>query len=152
METPQYDIGGRRYRLELISLGQLQHILRLLQDVSFTDLSPQVVIASLGDKVSDLLACVLIPEGKSRTDVVQAMDGGRAYEEIQHLRGEMNWPMAFEVLADFLRVNPVGSLPALWARLNEGLTGWKMQMMNGSPSSASLQGETSRNETLSVAS
>lgn len=153
METPTYQIGGTTYRLERISTGQLQHIMKLLSGVTFSEFTAEALLLALSDRMADFLACILIPEGKTRTDVVKGMDQGRNYPELQKIRCESDWDIFPMVIADFLHVNPVGSIPALWARINEGLTGWKMQMSgNGKSSSAILREETSRSASTFVAS
>lgn len=59
----RYEIGGKVYVMKPLVLGQVQQLMRVLENVRFIGFSPLEVLTALGAKLSEFLAVVLTPEG-----------------------------------------------------------------------------------------
>ncbi|MCX5875310.1 MAG: hypothetical protein NT087_03230 [Deltaproteobacteria bacterium] len=75
-------------------------------------LSPLGLISSFGEKLPRLLACVLLPDGKSPQEV--ELDG------LEKELFEVSLDQAMEVIADFLSMTDLGSLLEKVAKMIAG--------------------------------
>lgn len=107
-----YTINAKLYHQQPLVIGQLARLLTELKGVRLVDLSPLGLISSFGEKLPRLLACVLLPDGKSPQEV-----------ELDALEKELfdvNLDQAMEVIADFLSMADLGSLLAKVAKMAPG--------------------------------
>lgn len=58
-----YTINGKTYSQKPLVLGQIKTLTALLKGMTFGDLSPFGVIATLGESLARCMALILIPEG-----------------------------------------------------------------------------------------
>ena len=137
----EYEIGGRKYFLKPLVLGQAQQLIRFLKGKKLPEsLSPIEIIESLGDDLSEGLAIVLSEEGKHLKD-----------KNLKELAKEIQFSIlpesVLEIIKDFFELNPLASI---LQRLAEKINQIIDQLMTGSMKSSSpSQEETSQKETKS---
>lgn len=138
-----YQVGATTYTQRKLVLGQVEHLVRLVAGLTITG-SPADILRALGDRLSSVLACVLIPEGQTAADVVRALDAGTATTQI---RESLEWDMAAQVIEDFFGVNQASLLPDLLRRVNErvraAMTGISSPTTPISPEAISPNGRAS---------
>lgn len=105
-----YQIGDRLFHQQKLVMGQVEHLSNKLSDLGQIS-TDKVAIAKLFLGRLDLLAVVLIPDGKTRADVVRMADEANGFKDVvEHLRLNMDWTLALEVASDFFVCNPISSL------------------------------------------
>lgn len=103
MHPKKYTINGRTYVQGPLVLGQLLPLCELVEGIKIPAFTVQEIIKALGPKLSEAMAIILIPEGKSpRASDLEAL--AAIFEE------HMTFETALEVVADFLSFNPASSL------------------------------------------
>jgi hypothetical protein len=121
-----YEIGGKNYQQRPLVLGQLRQLIALMPGITLTSLAPLDIINTLGDKLSQAIAIVLVPEGIPLKD-----------KEITTLAVEIEFSIdpetVIKVVEDFFVCNPIHSLlerlAGMTQKINEAATG---MMENGS--------------------
>lgn len=104
-----YTINEKKYTQQPLVIGQLARLLTELKGVRLVDLSPLGLISSFGAHLPRLLACVLLPEGKSPQEV--------DLDDLEKELFDVNLDQAMEVIADFLSMADLGSLLAKVAKM-----------------------------------
>lgn len=138
----KYAIGDKTYFQKPLVLGQIMQLLDLLKDVSIPkNASILTIINSLGDRLPNALAIVLIPEGISLKD-----------KDIDQLAKEIKFSISPEItitaVEDFFDCNPIASLLERFSGLMVNLK--KKIILTGLKISASSSPEeTSQKETIS---
>jgi hypothetical protein len=96
-------VADRAFTLPPLVLGQVQRLVHLLHEVRLPeDLAPLAVVATLGDKLADLLAVVLLPTGGDWSDKAYR---DKLPEMAAWLADHMPAGTAAEVVTDFFAVN-----------------------------------------------
>lgn len=111
-----YEVAGRTFTMPALVLGQVQMLLALLRDTALpADLAPMAVMATLGDKLAELLAVVLVPAGGDFADpVYRAQLPDLTAWLCDHLPAQT----AAQMVADFFAVN-AGFFDLIKAAVND---------------------------------
>lgn len=117
----EYTIGGHRFHQQKLVLGQVEHLGRVLKGLSFEvdPLDVGAILTTVGGKLPEAMAAVLLREDEEPSALLQDLDGPR--ERVAFLRVHLEWDVAVQVVRDFFGCNPIGTLPSLLSGLNEWL-------------------------------
>lgn len=110
-----YQINGKPYTQRPLVLGQSRQLLDLLSGVRITDLSAAGLIESVGDKLPEVLAVVLIPEGCQR---IKDRDLAAIAADVE----EAGLSVVLDVVTDFFGCNQLSLLLGRLGNLIEQLT------------------------------
>jgi phosphoribosylpyrophosphate synthetase len=100
----EYIIAGKKYIQRPLVIGQLKQLSKLLKDVVISpDAGAAELVEAIGDKLSEAIAIVLIPEGVDIKD--------KNIEEIvKELEFQVDIETAVKIIEDFFDCNQVSSL------------------------------------------
>jgi hypothetical protein len=138
MEQFKYEIGGTAYVQRPLVLGQVLLLAGLLKHLPIVqDMGVQAIIASLGLKLPDALAIVLIPQDGKAIDKI---DDDKRFELATEISFSIDPETVAKVIEDFFDCNPIASLLERFAGMTEKLSG-KIKTMkepgSSKPSSSS---------------
>lgn len=124
-----YTIGGKTYRQTPLVWGQIEQLLGVIDGVQFSSLDPLAIIAALGNRISQAVAVVLIPEGE--TAASKTRDIRRLADELAF---DLDPATLMEIVADFFGCNPIASLSG---KLAETVTRIRESLPTSSPTASS---------------
>ncbi len=137
-----YTIGGKKYIQRPIVLGQIMLLAQLWKYMpAIPDFRPQTLIATLGLKLPDALAIVLLPEDGKITD---KRDEGKLRFLADELSFSIEPETIVQVIEDFFDCNPIAFLFEKLSGATEKLM-QQVKTIKGTesqPSSVSSPGET----------
>jgi hypothetical protein len=112
-----YQIGNQRFHQNKLVIGQLMQLVKALSGLNIPGtLNIQSVLNAIGDKISDILAIILIPDGKS----IKEKDRGAIAE---FLDDNLDMDLALEIIEDFFLSNQIHSLLEKITKLSQTMTG-----------------------------
>lgn len=130
-----YQVGDKLFHQQKLVMGQVEHLSKRLADLGSINMD-KAAIAKMFSERLDILAVVLIPDGKTRADVVKLCDQPNGLAEtIEHLRLNMDWDLALEVASDFFVCNPISSLLTALEKVVSSVDLTKMMKKAGSKAS-----------------
>ncbi len=140
-----YDIDGKKYIQRELVLGQLLLLIVLLKHIRIdASMDIAALIASIGLKMPEALAIVLIPAGAEISD---KGDDEKRRSLAKELSFSIKPDVVFTVVEDFFDCNPIASLLERITGLMEKLTlnavFKNIKNPASNPSSSSSQTETS---------
>ncbi|MBI5328852.1 MAG: hypothetical protein HZB80_11290 [Deltaproteobacteria bacterium] len=138
----QYEISGNIYIQKPLVLGQIRQLFNLLEKILLPAcIDAMGLIAVLGDKLPQVIAIVLTPDGIALKD----KDIIALSKEIEF---EISPEQVIQVIDDFFTCNPIQSLLGRIGGMVENLTR-KIQEIGLNPSSASSPAEILQRGTAS---
>ena len=145
MKQIEYTIGDKKYTQRKLVLGQILLLTQLLKNVNvLKDMTPSALIATIGMKMPDALAIVLIPDG---TAIKEKASDDKRLELATEISFNIDAETTLQVVGDFFDCNPI-------AFLLEKLSGATEKIISqvksiSKPSSPSSPEETSPSESIS---
>jgi hypothetical protein len=145
MEQYKYEINGKTYVQKKLVLGQVKQLQKLLKEVKFAgSVTTMDFITSIGERLSEALAIVLIPvsvEAPRRDENLSGFEPLRnknVLELASELEDGMDLELAMQVINDFFVCNPIASIlegfNAMLEGIGKGIA--KTGLTNSSSSSA----------------
>lgn len=122
-ERDIYRIGGKNFWQGPLVLGQVEHLLPLVDGLTFSSGNAEDLAKALGPRLYQALACVLIEDGQQPGDLVDLLDQGKLEERAIFFRKNIAWNVAAEVVSSFFSCNPITSMSGLLAKFNRAVTG-----------------------------
>lgn len=112
-----YQIGNQRFHQNKLVIGQLMQLVKALSGMSLPGkLNVQSILNAIGDRISEILAIILIPDGKS----IKEKDRGAIAE---FLDDNLDVELAMEIVEDFFLSNQTSSLIEKVAKLSRTMQG-----------------------------
>jgi hypothetical protein len=133
-----YKIGDKTYHQRPVVIGQARQISNAIKGMSINYSDPFSVINSVGDKIVELVAIVLIPDGVELK--IKNLD-----KVIYDIEWELSPELAIEIVTDFFIINPL-------SLISEKVTGAIKSLSKANPKAGEdflplPQAEISPNET-----
>jgi hypothetical protein len=126
MEPKQYIINKKTYYQKPLVLGQIDPLVKLIENVTLTELSAYGLVSALGDKLPKAIAIIITPEGQKVSEKNLA-------ELEREFTDEIDIDTALTVAADFLSCNPISSVSRMMAQMVMKILGTiKMSKTDGS--------------------
>lgn len=105
MNEYKYTIGNKVYSQRELVWLQIKQLLAIIKDLRFESMEVAGIVATLGEKIDQALAVVLIPAGTAIKDKTRDLD---AFAD--ELSSDLTPSTILQVVADFFACNPIASL------------------------------------------